>query len=66
MFPHGRVHKNQTSTIEERELALSAWSAAWFCLSLDDDVKDKDDDDVDHNDADDKFSLQMNLSHTIF
>ena len=45
---------------------MSAWSAAWFCLSLDDDVKDKDDDDVDHNDADDKFSLQMNLSHTIF
>lgn len=65
MFPHGRVHKNQTSTVEERELALSAWSAR-FCLSLDDDVKDKDDDDVDHNDADDKFSLQMNLSHTIF
>ena len=26
----------------------------------------KDDDDADHNDADDKFSLQMNLSHTIF
>ena len=52
MFPHGRVHKNQTSTVEERELALSAWSAR-FCLSLDDDVKDKDDDDADHNDADD-------------
>ena len=44
---------------------MSTWSAR-FCLSLDDDVKDKDDDDADHNDADDKFSLQMNLSHTIF
>ena len=65
MFPHGRVHKNQTSTVEERELTLSAWSAR-FCLSLDDDVKDKDNDDADHNDADDKFSLQMNLSHAVF
>ena len=38
-----------------------------FCLSLDDhDVEDEDDDDDVRNDADDKFSLQMNLLHTLF
>ena len=63
VFPHGRVHKNQTPTVEERELALSHGPHGFVFHSM---MMLKDDDDADHNDADDKFSLQMNLSHTIF